>query len=141
MAAHYARCCGEDADDLLQEAWLGLLEALPNLDPKIGSPEHHLLQRARWRLLDAVRRAVRGRCVPLDEEATERVPCPSMETAVGAACVREFSRQLKETQRTVLDCLMAGLTLREVGQVLGCSSANVAYHVRQIRRQYVSWCE
>ena len=28
MAAYYARCCGEDADDLTQEAWAGLLEAL-----------------------------------------------------------------------------------------------------------------
>ena len=37
MAAYYARCSGEDPDDLLQEAWLGLLEALPVLDLNIGS--------------------------------------------------------------------------------------------------------
>ena len=45
MAAYYARCSGEDADDLLQEAWVGLLEALPNLDLAIGCPEQPDLRR------------------------------------------------------------------------------------------------
>jgi RNA polymerase sigma-70 factor (ECF subfamily) len=49
MAVHYARCSGEDADDLRQEAWLGLLEALPNLDVRIGDPEQYLVRYARWR--------------------------------------------------------------------------------------------
>ena len=57
MASYYARCSGEDPDDLLQEAWVGLLEALPLLDLGIGSPDQYLIQRARWRLLDAVKRA------------------------------------------------------------------------------------
>ena len=55
MAAYYARRSGEDPDDLLQEAWVGLLEALPALDLGIGSPDQYLIQRARWRLLDAVK--------------------------------------------------------------------------------------
>jgi DNA-directed RNA polymerase specialized sigma24 family protein len=41
MAAYYARCSGEDPDDLLQEAWVGLLEALPVLDLTIGSPDQY----------------------------------------------------------------------------------------------------
>lgn len=49
LALHYARATGENPDDLLQEAWLGLLEALPGLDISIGSPEQYLIQRARWR--------------------------------------------------------------------------------------------
>ena len=64
MAAHYARCCREDQDDLLQEAWAGLLEALPALDLRIGSPEQYLIQYARWRLLDAIKRAPLRRCDP-----------------------------------------------------------------------------
>jgi RNA polymerase sigma-70 factor (ECF subfamily) len=66
MAVHYARCSGEDADDLRQEAWLGLLEALPNLDVRIGDPEQYLVRYARWRLLDAVRRARLRRCDSLN---------------------------------------------------------------------------
>jgi RNA polymerase sigma-70 factor (ECF subfamily) len=141
MAAYYARCSGEDADDLLQEAWLGLLEALPNLDVAIGSPEQHLIQRARWRLLDAVKRARVRRCAPLDETEGGFAPPPVHETAVASACVAEFSRHLKDRQRDVLNCLLAGLTWREAGHALGCTAANIAYHVRQIQRQYEAWSD
>jgi RNA polymerase sigma factor (sigma-70 family) len=139
MAAYYARCTGEDADDLLQEAWLGLLEALPALDLRIGQPEQHLIQRARWRLLDAVRRARVRRCAPLDEVEESRLAEADPEAGLGAACVSEFAGRLKTTQRAVLGGLMAGLTWREVGTALGCTSANVAYHVRQIRRAWEEW--
>ena len=71
MAAYYSRCSGEDVDDLLQEAWIGLLEALPSLDMRIGSPEQHLIARARWRLLDAIKRAKVRRCTPLDDAQTQ----------------------------------------------------------------------
>jgi RNA polymerase sigma factor (sigma-70 family) len=139
MAAYYARCSGEDADDLLQEAWVGLLEALPVLNMEIGSPDQYLIQRARWRLLDAVKRARVRRCANLEEAAADRLVCPVPEHAVAAACASEFAGLLKARQRVILDCLLAGLTWRETGHVLGCTSANVAYHVRQIRRQYEEW--
>jgi RNA polymerase sigma factor (sigma-70 family) len=140
MAAYYARCSGEDADDLLQEAWVGLLEALPVLDLTIGSPDQYLIQRARWRLLDAVKRARVRRCASLEEEAVDRVVDTIAESAEGAACVGAFVGVLKGKQRAVLNCLLDGLTWREAGRTLGCTSANVAYHVRQIRRQYEEWC-
>ena len=139
MAAYYARQCGEDADDLLQEAWLGLLEALPSLDVRIGSPAQYLVKRARWRLLDAVKRARVRRCASLDEVATEPAARSTADPALSGASTREFVSQLKASQRDVLECLLAGLTWREAGTVLGCTSANVAYHVRQIRRQYEAW--
>src|SRR5262249_47619544 len=76
MAAHYARCSGEDPDDLLQEAWLGLLEALPDLDLRIGDPAQHLIQRARWRLLDAIRRSRRRHIDAAPESLLEELPDP-----------------------------------------------------------------
>jgi RNA polymerase sigma-70 factor (ECF subfamily) len=139
MAAYYARCSGEDADDLLQEAWVGLLEALPHLDTRIGSPEQYLIQRARWRLLDAIKRARVRRCLPLEEEALDRLPGRTMETALPMACVWEFTAQLKPAQRAVLACLLSGFTWREAARALGCSAANIAYHVRQIQRRYEAW--
>lgn len=139
MAAHYARCSREDQDDLLQEAWAGLLEALPALDVHIGSPEQYLLQYARWRLLDAIKRARVRRCDYLDEAQTDQLKCPELETAVTACYVAEFTTRLNSTQRAVLACLLAGLTWREAGEMLGCSSANIAYHVRRIRQQYEAW--
>ena len=137
MAGYYARCAEESADDLLQEAWVGLLDALRELDVRIGSPEAYLIQRARWRLLDAVRRGRVRRCLPLDE--TLEAVLPAVEWDDSGANVGEFARQLKDSQRAVLDCLLSGLTWREAGTQLGCSSANIAYHVRQIQRRYGEW--
>lgn len=139
MAAYYARRCGEDADDLLQEAWLGLLQALPSLDLRIGSPDQYLIKRAKWRLLDAIKRARIRRCASLDDQLGEPATPAADDDALETAGVGEFRSRLKGSQQAVLDCLMDGLTWREAGAVLGCTSANVAYHVRQIRRQYEAW--
>ena len=180
MAWHYARRSREDPDDLLQEAWLGLLEALRDLDTGIGSPEHYLVQRARWRLLDAVRRARLRRCDSLDSDALDGdardggaseygtpgpgsfrelshgslhdaraagscggfgqfAGCHQAQHVGGLSDCADFADGLKATQRAVLRCLLDGLTWREAGHALGCSSANIAYHVRQIRRRYTDW--
>lgn len=138
MAAYYARCANENPDDLLQEAWVGLLEALPHLDTKIGSPEQYLIQRARWRLLDSLKRARVRRCASL-EDALLELAADDQEQAQAQACLSDFAGRLKDTPRAVLECLLNDLTWREAGEVLGCTSANVAYHVRQIQRQYRAW--
>jgi len=139
MAAHYARVCREDQDDLLQEAWAGLLEALPGVDPHIGSPEQYLIRYARWRLLDAVRRARCRRFDSLDEEIPDPGAFSALENAAAAVFSADFVHRLKPTPRAVLACLLAGLTWREAGDTLGCSSANIAYHVRRIKEQYEEW--
>ena len=139
MAAYYARRCGEDADDLAQEAWLGLLEALPQLDIAIGQPEQYLIARARWKMLDTIKRERIRRCSPIDEDPAESAFPQIPDVALASACVSEFTMQLRPTQRKVLGYLMLGLTWREAGEQLGCASANVAYHVRKIRRRYEEW--
>jgi RNA polymerase sigma factor (sigma-70 family) len=139
MAAYYAHRTGEEVDDLLQEAFVGLLEALPNLDLNIGSPDQYLVQHARWRLLDTIKRARVRRCAPLDDACVDHHTCSPMEAAVSAACAKEFADKLKALQRAILDCLLVGYTWREAGAALGCTSANIAYHMRQIKRQYEEW--
>lgn len=140
MAAYYARRTGEDPDDLLQEACYGLLEALRELDLSIGSPEQYLLKRARWRMLDSVRRARIRRCLPLEAETDRRADCP-MEGVLSRAHVSAFADQLNAPQRDILAALLSGMTWREAGNALGCTSANIAYHVRQIRRRYEDWTQ
>jgi RNA polymerase sigma factor (sigma-70 family) len=140
MARHYARRCTEDADELLAEAWVGMLEALARVDARIGDPEQYLIQHARWRLLDLLRR-VYGR------DARELISCDYLdelsagiqEDALEAIEVAQFLAILSLKQRAVLRCLLAGLTWREAGRRLGCSSANVAYYMRQIRKIYEQW--
>jgi RNA polymerase sigma-70 factor (ECF subfamily) len=140
MAYYYARCCGEDPDDLLQEAWVGFLDGLKEIDLTIGRPEQYLIQRARWRMLDTIKRAKVRRCASLEHDDIN-APMTSHETAVAEACASEFADNLQTNQRAVLDCLLDGLTWREAGNTLGCTSANIAYHVRQIRRRYEEWVE
>jgi len=136
MAGYYARRCPEEADDLLQEAWLGVLEALPTLDRQIGEPEQYLLRYARWRLLDAVRRAYqRHDPLSLDDDLTGAGTDSALETLA----LHGFLDQLTPIQRAIVGCLLAGCTWREAGKVLDCSSANIAYHVRRIGEQYRRW--
>jgi RNA polymerase sigma-70 factor (ECF subfamily) len=91
-------------------------------------------------MLDSIKHARLRRCTPLDDSLADSIPQPAVDDAAQAIYISEFATQLTETQRAVFDCLIDGLTWREAGQVLGCTSANVAYHVRQIRRQYEEWC-
>jgi RNA polymerase sigma-70 factor (ECF subfamily) len=136
MAAYYARCASQDPDDLAQEAWLGLLEALPRLDMSIGDPEQFLVRHARWRLLDSIKRARVRQSAYLDDTAGAENLLDHAPDMLGRVWASEFVKDLPGTQQAVLRCLLAGLTWREAGAQLGCSSANIAYHVRQIRRQY-----
>lgn len=140
MATYYARRTGEDPDDLLQEAWLGMLKVLPDLDMRIGSPVQYLIKHARWSVLDAIKYARVRRCSSLDDEEFEP-SSQSSECAAASALVREFAERLTDKQRNILQCLLQGYTWREVGDVLGCTSANIAYYVRQIRQEYEEWAE
>ncbi len=135
MARHYARCCHEDYDDLLGEAWFAVFDALVVTNLSIGEPQQFLLKRARWRILDYIKWARRRRSggpeeASYGEEAEDFVP-----DVVDGALIDQISATLSDTQQVVLARLLQGQTWREVAQHLGCSSANVAYHVRQIRRR------
>lgn len=144
LSRFYARRSGEDADDLMQEAWLGLLEGLRENDPAIGDPFQYLIQRARWRVLDAIKSARVRKTARLGDDEGSAVSDaewarPPTEVPAESAAAGEFVRALDSAQRNVLDCLLSGYTTREAGARLGCSSANVCYHVRAIRRRYEQW--
>lgn len=137
LSAYYARRCREDADDLLQEAWLGVFEALPRLDVTIGDPEQYLLRYARWRVLDVVRRSLRREAPTALEEDLSGPG--GVGEVLDSLLLARFLAQLTPIQRDVIACLLAGCTWREAGVLLGCSSANVAYHVRRIGERYRAW--
>ncbi|HAZ63002.1 MAG TPA: hypothetical protein DCZ72_05245 [Armatimonadetes bacterium] len=140
LARYYARRTGEDADDLLSEAWVGLLEGLAVVDVTIGDPEQYLLARARWRVLDHVRRTRLRRLESLEAAGTLPAAADGHERRLGELALHEFLAQLSTTQRAIAECLLDGLTWRQTGEVLGCTSANVAYHMRQIRARWRAWC-
>ncbi|MCX6380668.1 MAG: sigma-70 family RNA polymerase sigma factor [Armatimonadetes bacterium] len=134
MAAYFGRRCGVDADDLVQEAWIAVLEMLPRLDMSVGSPEQHLLKRARWRILDTIRFQRRRQHLALSDLQLENTIHIDPQSSIDIARLLE---DLTVIQQKILRALMEGYTWREVADIVGCTSANVAYHVRRIREVYV----
>ena len=134
MAAYFGRQCGVDADDLRQEAWVAVLETLPNLDPTVGSPEQHLLKRARWRILDSIRWQRRRQHLALTDLELNSASYLDPRSDVDLAALQS---RLTPIQKRILRGLLEGYTWREVGDIVGCTSANVAYHVRRIRQVYL----
>jgi RNA polymerase sigma-70 factor (ECF subfamily) len=133
MAAYFGRRCGVDSDDLRQEAWVAVLEMLPRLDLSVGTPEQHLLKRAKWRILDTIRWQKRRDHLPL----SEMLPHQAVHTdTFENVDLGVFMEELTMTQRRILRALMEGYTWREAGALVGCTSANIAYHVRRIREVY-----
>ena len=136
MAAYFGRVCGVDADDLCQEAWVAVFEMAPHVDRTIGCPEQHLLKRARWRILDSIRSQRRRRHLPLTELHESELSYECHKESWANADLAELNARLSLTQRRILRALMEGYTWREAGTLLGCTSANIAYHVRKIRAEY-----
>jgi RNA polymerase sigma-70 factor (ECF subfamily) len=134
MAVYFGRRCGVDEDDLRQEAWVAVLEMMPRLDMSVGQPEQHLLKRARWRMLDNIRRQRRRQHIALADvhPTVASYLDPRSTVDMGALQAR-----LTVIQQRILRGLMEGYTWREVGDLVGCTSANVAYHVRRIREVYL----
>ena len=135
MASYFGRITGFDEDDLRQEAWVAILEMLPKLDLSIGTPEQHLIKRARWRILDTIRKQQRRRHSHLSDLDAEAI---SWSDPPGDFDIGPLLDVLTPIQRRILRGLLEGYTWREVGTQLGCSSANVAYHVRRIRETYIA---
>lgn len=138
MAKYYARTSGDDPDDLLGEGWCALFAALDQVDLDIGRPECFLIERARWRMLDYIKWHRRRR----DTEPEQEPACPDTRdlagTIAGETLVSELAADLTDTQRLVLAGVLRGHTCREVAARLGCSGANVAYHVRRIREKWTA---
>jgi RNA polymerase sigma factor (sigma-70 family) len=135
-AGHYANLTGMDRDDLQQEMWVGMMLGLQQVDVTIGDPLCYLFLRGKWRLLEAVRRSERERAESL--EAGASVPDRrSFEDEVCSRWVaRQLSSRLRSQQQVVLNGLLQGYLQEELAQSLGCTPANIAYHVRRIRERF-----
>jgi len=148
LAGYYAARTGMDANDLLQEAWVAVFEVLPSLDMTIGTPTQYLLKHARWQILDHIRWNKRRSHETLDDlivetpeiaensfsTAANTMPAP--EDVEAKMMIADLEDRLNARQKQILRGLLDGCTWRQIGDSLGCTSANVAYHVRGIRAAY-----
>ena len=148
LAGYYASRTGMEAADLLQEAWVAVFEVLPTVDVTVGTPSQFLLKHARWQILDHIRWNKRRSHDKLDDMPVETAEIALNNFGVSAGwpgstsdvdaqiMVEDLERRLNPRQRDILHGLLDGHTWRQIGDSLGCTSANVAYHVRGIRQAY-----
>lgn len=135
MARYYARKTWLDYEDLLQEAWLAVYEALPETRLHIGSPEEYLLRRARWAILDYLKWSLRRQMDPLEDWTPERPAAAPERDSVTQLTMDKLAEGLSATQQEVLRLLLEGETCTSAAASLGCTTANVSYHLGQVRRQ------
>lgn len=135
-AGHYASLTGMDRDDLQQEMWVGMLMGLQQVDTNIGDPLYYLFLRGKWRLLEAIRRSERERADSLESGSS----VPDRVIFEDEVCSRwmagKLAARLRGPQQKILHGLLQGQLQEELAQSLGCTAANVSYHVRKIREGY-----
>ena len=147
LAGYYASRTGMDANDLLQEAWVAVYEVLPTVDTTIGTPSQYLLKHARWQILDHIRWNKKRSHEALDDLTVEteevsqnrcatRASLPGADEVETRLMLEILEKRLNTRQQAILRGLLEGRTWRQIGDSLGCTSANVAYHVRGIRQAY-----
>ncbi|MFN3648300.1 MAG: sigma factor [Armatimonadota bacterium] len=135
-AGHYAALTGMDRDDLQQEMWLGMMLGLQQVDVNIGDPLCYLFLRGKWRLLEAIRRSQRERAESLEAGAAIPERKSFEEDVFSRWLAGQLSTRLRGPQRDILHGLLQGCLQEELAQSLGCTAANVSYHVRKIREGY-----
>ena len=135
-AGHYARLTGMDHEDLQQEMWLGMLLGLQQVDVTIGDPLYYLFLRGKWRLLEAVRRSERERADSLETTAAVVDRAIFEDEVCNRWLTARLQARLRGPQRAILHGLMQGYLQEELAQSLGCTAANISYHVRKIREGY-----
>lgn len=135
QAFHYAQLTGMDRDDLTQEGWLGVFQGLTVVNTAIGNPFAYLFMRGKWQMGEAIHRSARARHYWLDETIADQDKDPT------DACLAMWQRtatrlKLSPIQVDIFDWLLAGYSQQSMADILGCTPANVSYHVKRIRQVY-----
>lgn len=136
LARYYASRCREEVADLEQEAWVAILEGIPEIRLEVGDPQQYLLRLGRWRMLNFINEQAARRRDELSDELDQPVPSRApAEVDVSHLLDRIFER-LTDRQAVILRALLAGHTCAETARLLQCSTANIAWHMRKIRQVY-----
>ncbi len=135
-AGHYASLTGMDRDDLQQEMWLGMMMGLQQVDTTIGDPLCYLFLRGKWRLLEAIRRSQRERAESLDDGFVLADRTNFEDDVYSRWMAVQLGSRLRGPQRAILNGLLQGFQQEEMAGRLGCTAANVSYHVRKIREGF-----
>jgi len=106
------------------------------VETRWGSIARNDRPRARRRILDYLKWSRLRRAEPAEEHGPAVAGADVSGAVVGIALLAELLSALSETQGGVLVRVLRGETWREIGAALGCSAANVPYHMRRVRRRW-----
>jgi RNA polymerase sigma factor (sigma-70 family) len=134
----------EDADDLMQEAWLRY--ALYRRRKQVASPGAFMVRTA----LNLAASADRSRAARGEEVAAEELPLPDGSPDIEATVLaRERLARLdacldrlgSRTRAIFLDIRVGGMTFSEAAEVHGISVSGVEKHVTQAAVRISQWME
>ncbi|MBR5094843.1 MAG: sigma-70 family RNA polymerase sigma factor [Oscillospiraceae bacterium] len=147
---------GGESEDLVQEGMIGLLGAIREFDPSLGTSFHTYAEQCiRNRLYSAIRSASRLKHAPLNDSmpleqlsddpssqvsAAEELFSRSPEDQVLARenkeeLTRSIARYLSKMEREVLDLFLEGLSYRDIARALQKDVKSVDNAVQRIRRK------
>jgi len=130
---YYARRSGVDEDDLRQEMWVGIFAALGRVDARKGDPMRYLVAQGRYALLSHLR-GTDPEWTPL-ALPDEIEGGPSVEAEVLDSHMTERALDyLDEAGRIIVCYLLQGHTRSDAARLLGCTPANITYHLRRAQR-------
>ncbi|MBB2160339.1 RNA polymerase sigma factor [Gluconacetobacter sacchari] len=122
-----------DADDLLQSAFLKLLELKPG---NIRNVEAYLVRAAQNAACDSVRRERNGPISFVDDEHMQSVPCTGptpVETAMSRQRLDTLARSIQDlderTKEIFLLHRIEGLSYPQIAERVGCTVSNVEKHI------------
>ncbi|MCA9576549.1 MAG: sigma-70 family RNA polymerase sigma factor [Myxococcales bacterium] len=130
-----------EAQDLLHDVFVEVLERAGDYDPRRGSVRGWLLMRARSRALDRVRSArVRRERLTNGDDPERTHPAPGPDTQLDDARLRHRLGQLDEGPRAVLElAYFRGLSTREIAVLLdipqGTVKSRAAAGLRALRSE------
>jgi len=136
LASYYASRCPEDAGDLEQEAWVAILEAIPQVRLEVSEPRQYLVKAGKWAMLNFINRQASRRHGELPEDYDEPVPPTAPVRAAASDLLDRIFERVSDRQAVILRALLAGHTCAETARLLECSTANIAWHMRKIREVY-----
>ncbi len=135
LARYYAYRSAHEAEDLEQEIWIGVLAALREVNVEIGDPVAFLMKHGRWKALEAVKRLHRHYEEPMEPLDTTDPAAGPESVAMDSALLDNLKAKLSPAQITVLEGRLTGASGEEIAQHLGCTPANISYHLRRIREE------
>lgn len=121
-------------DDLIQDVWIAVWEALPRLNnPTDLKP--YIARITQNICVSHVRRAVRRRTQGLSDDLSDPAPLPDLKTGqcVKLARLIEAVRNLPENLKSVVSLYLEEMPIKDIAQTLGISESNASVRLHRAK--------